>query len=59
MGGADVPFSKNGSLNGAFHAEGTTAIIVNTSGDYKEELNVDSNNSPRDIPGVFFYLTPP
>lgn len=40
VGGADVPFSNNGPLNGVSHTTGTTTMTVGEAGIYKIDYNV-------------------
>ena len=40
VGGADVPFSNNGSLDGITHTAGTTTITVPATGSYKVDYSV-------------------
>ena len=39
FGGADIPFSNNGSMSGISHIAGTTIVIVPNSGFYKIDYN--------------------
>lgn len=44
LGGADIPFSKNGPLDGFMHTPGTTAVIVSETGVYKIAYNVTTTD---------------
>ncbi|PFT89358.1 collagen-like protein, partial [Bacillus thuringiensis] len=41
VGGADIPFSNNGPLNGISHTAGTTTVTVPTTGVYEIEFIVN------------------
>ncbi|WP_170955259.1 collagen-like repeat preface domain-containing protein [Bacillus cereus] len=41
VGGADIPFSHNGPLNGITHTAGTTTVTVPTTGVYEMEFIVN------------------
>ncbi|MGG4497180.1 BclA C-terminal domain-containing protein [Brevibacillus reuszeri] len=45
IGGADIPFSSNDTLNGATHLPGTAAIIVSDSGDYQIDYSINYTNA--------------
>jgi hypothetical protein len=40
VGGADVPFSNNGPLNGITHTQNTTIITIPTTGDYEIDYSI-------------------
>ncbi|WP_412679643.1 BclA C-terminal domain-containing protein [Brevibacillus choshinensis] len=45
LGGADIPFSSNETLNGATHLPGTATIIVSVSGDYQIDYSINYTNA--------------
>ncbi|WP_429795449.1 BclA C-terminal domain-containing protein [Brevibacillus choshinensis] len=45
LGGADIPFSSNETLNGATHLPGTATIIVSDSGDYQIDYSINYTNA--------------